>query len=417
MGAGAAAGIAAAVEAAVPEDLEVLSKLPSAAKVKLLAALTPELEQESVTVTSGIDTLGTLIHARSECFEGAFVNMCIGASEPNFENISALLESQLTNEELVRQTKNLIKKCTKCGKANAKTLNECNACGFTLPAEVTTSLNICILFIYGIAPLKVSIRYQSEDVLVYDDLMQCTLCHFNAISTKHYVQDWRLLLKRPHEALALIDALSQAADEAMRSQFWSHSKWKDKFLHPSARNMSFEDLRGFVCAGFNYPPSQYQLHLQYLLPPLVPYQFQMVNEGKAFLYGRFFPVTYVREVLAKAVDGQNVPGLGSDTDVETIVAHFDALGIVYKEKHDQFLEQLRVAQCTLANWQPGEFACRLTSNGVIACKTQTPIEADFREMVKEDQLVFQNYGRPYVDGKPSGMYYKYARKSGCLETW
>jgi len=395
----------------------VLSELPAAAKSRLLAVLSPELKPKGDTANTGIDALGTLIHARSECFEDAFVDMCIGAQEPNFQNISALLESQPANEELVRQTKNFIKKCMSCGKANAKTLKECNSCGKTLPAEVTTSLNVCTSFIYGIAPWKVSIRYQSEDVLVYDDLMQCTLCHFNAISTKHYIQDWRFLLRRPREALALIDVLSQAANEAMWSQFWSHNKWKDKFLHPRARNMSFEDLQGLKCAGFNYPPSQYQLHLQYCLPPLVPFQFQMLKEGKGFLYGRFFPVTYVREVLVKAADGQNVPGLDSETDVETIIAHFDALGIVYKERHAEFVAQLQAAHCSLANWQPSDFSYRLTNNGVIACETEAPIEADFREILKGDQLAFQNYGRPYVDGKPSGTYYKYARKSGCLETW
>jgi hypothetical protein len=31
------------------------------------------------------------------------------------------------------------------------------------------------------------------------------------------------------------------------------------------------ELRTHVIAGLNFPPSQYQLHLQYLLPPLLPF--------------------------------------------------------------------------------------------------------------------------------------------------
>eukprot|EP00928_Gymnodinium_smaydae_P071482 TRINITY_DN55048_c0_g1_i1.p1 TRINITY_DN55048_c0_g1~~TRINITY_DN55048_c0_g1_i1.p1 ORF type:complete len:247 (+),score=24.61 TRINITY_DN55048_c0_g1_i1:182-922(+) len=246
--------------------------------------------------------------------------------------------------------------------------------------------------------------------------MQCTTCHFNSISTKNYIQDWRCLLRRPQEALSLIDRLHEAADEALRSQFWSNSKWKDTFLHVDARSFDFERLRSLVCAGFNFPPSQYQLHLQYLLPPFVPHQFQMLNEGKSFVYGRFFPVEYVRDVLRKALAGQNVPGIDAEVDIETIVAHFDALGVVYKDIHNSFVQKVKESHRILSNWQPSHFRYRLTTAGVVDPRTGQSVDVDYRDVLREDLLVLQNYGRPFLDEKPCGSFYSHPSDK-VLETW
>eukprot|EP00929_Paragymnodinium_shiwhaense_P075011 TRINITY_DN38363_c0_g1_i1.p1 TRINITY_DN38363_c0_g1~~TRINITY_DN38363_c0_g1_i1.p1 ORF type:complete len:400 (+),score=51.17 TRINITY_DN38363_c0_g1_i1:161-1360(+) len=374
-------------------------------------------QTESVSNT-GIDSIGTLIGAKPECFEDAHVSMCDGATEPNFESLSALLASQPENEELKRQTENIVKKCASCGKANAKTLEHCNSCGASLPSELTTSPNVCVAFIYGVAPLKVSIRYQSEEILVYDDLMQCSPCHFNAISTTQYIQNWLCLLKRPADALVLIDQLYAAAEEALQTQFWANTAWKDRFLHPASRQLPFDDFRKLVCAGFNYPPSQFQLHLQFMLPVFVPQQWQMLAAGKSFVYGRFFPVSYVRDALTKAaVAGNNIAGIDADFAIDDVIRHFDALGVVYKDYHEQTLADAQSAHRRLAHWQPSHFSKRLVGDSIIEADSKAEVEGDFRKLFAQDQLVLQNYGRPFVDGKPSGSYYKHAKRTASLATW
>ena len=80
------------------------------------------------------------------------------------------------------QCRNKVKKCAACGKPNAFTLMACNACGGDLSTtEISFSDNIFTGFIYGVQktrfPLTISIRAQSEQFLVFDDLLALTPCH------------------------------------------------------------------------------------------------------------------------------------------------------------------------------------------------------------------------------------------------
>jgi hypothetical protein len=52
-----------------------------------------------------------------------------------------------------------------------------------------------------------------------------------------------------------------------------------------------------VC-GCNFPPSQFQLHIQYFLLPWIPGQYKMMMDGHHLPAGRWFPLEYIKRVLA-----------------------------------------------------------------------------------------------------------------------
>jgi hypothetical protein len=67
------------------------------------------------------------------------------------------------NEEIRFMMKNKVKKCPACGKPNAFTLKNCNACGEELGSvKISYTNNVFTGFIYGIAkgpfPLSISLR-------------------------------------------------------------------------------------------------------------------------------------------------------------------------------------------------------------------------------------------------------------------
>ena len=53
--------------------------------------------------------------------------------------------------------------------------------------------------------MTVSLRYEDEESLVFDDLLALSPCHLNSVPTTAYIPDWRYLLKDPAQGLALID--------------------------------------------------------------------------------------------------------------------------------------------------------------------------------------------------------------------
>ena len=97
-----------------------------------------------------------------------------------------------TREALSAQTRNKVRKCPACGKPNAYTLGRCNACGEDLSeVEVGFTSNVFTGFVFGAAkgpfPLTISVRAQTEDTLVFDDILSLSPCHINSIPTDVYV--------------------------------------------------------------------------------------------------------------------------------------------------------------------------------------------------------------------------------------
>lgn len=178
---------------------------------------------------------------------------------------------------LQMQTKNRVKRCPQCNKPNAFTLSHCNACGYNLTAvEISFTNNIFTGFIYGIArgpfPFTISLRSQTPEVMVFDDLLALSPCHLNTIPCNCYIPDVRTLFSQPKAGLQLVQTLFDAAWGVASEQFIGNAAWRAKMY---AGDVTPESLRPHVIAGFNFPPSQYQLHLQFMLPPLTPFHHRL----------------------------------------------------------------------------------------------------------------------------------------------
>lgn len=275
-------------------------------------------------------------------------------------------------------------------------------------------------------------RYEDEECLVFDDLLSLTPCHLNAVPSSAYIPDWRYLLRRPESGLALIEGLLARCLQILEQQFCADSAWCTKILHPAAAaaagagdaSIGAAELtkklirEQHLAVGFNYPPSQYQLHLQFMLPPFLPFQYALYLQGVHFTAGRFFPIEYVRAVLKL---GEALPEPEA-MSIEEIIWHFKARGVDYEEIHSQCYARYGDSHRALAKWHPQDF----TELGLVGGdaperifrfggKPDTdliPSNEDPKAMQAADKLALQNYGRPYdVNGKPQGCYYSYAKSS------
>jgi hypothetical protein len=341
-----------------------------------------------------------------------------GAIEDRFPHVSQTCEkcdplfagtveefvAQHAGEEGVNeQCKNKVKICAACGKPNGFTLAACNACGGDLTTTaISYSDNIFTGFIYGVQktrfPLTISIRAQSETHLVFDDLLALSPCHLNSIPTDQYCPDIRALFEKPEEARALVMSLADEAWAVTRDSFLADPAWCSKVLKAGAVG-DVEAVRSHVIAGFNYPPSQYQLHLQHMLPPLLPFHEFMYQDGKHFTHGRFTPLEYVLEALDKLIATATTLKGASKMDLPQIFAYFKAIhGLDYDQVHAECYARYGASHAELANWSVDDFTGDL--------------EGVDKETNAADTLVLQNYGRPYTEaGKPQGTHYKHAKKN------
>lgn len=149
-------------------------------------------------------------------------------------------------------------------------------------------------------------RLETPNMLVFDDPLALSRCHVCACPTDVYVPDLRSLFSAPSKGLALLQALDNACWETTEARFLSDEPWAKATFSPAGLALPRSTLRTeHVLSGLNYPPSQFQLHLQYLLPPLTPYHWGLHRSGKHFGAGRFFPLQYMYKALtALRDDGQ-----------------------------------------------------------------------------------------------------------------
>ena len=269
-----------------------------------------EREQQMVVGgLSGVTTeLAVLAGARREAFAAAHaaVARVEEPSGPLYAGTFAEYVRERTpgDAALALQLRNVVRKCAHCGKANGFTMAECNNCNTPFPSDHprTHTENVFMGFVYGIArtdafPLSISIRKQTPELLVFDDPLALTPCHLNVIPTRSWVPDWRILLRNPREGLQLVNTLEESAWSCVASQFLSDATWCQKMLK-TGRPAYPEILRHHIVCGCNCPPSQFQLHIQYFLLPWIPGQYKMMMDGHHLPAGRWFPLEYIKRVLA-----------------------------------------------------------------------------------------------------------------------
>ena len=116
---------------------------------------------------SGLTASGaSLAGAKEEAFASARSDAPTMVATPSFagtvQEYGARAESSAA---LKKQLQNVIKKCGACGKPCGFSLFTCNGCGGALPEELSTSPNVFMGFVYGVAkapfPLRISLRMQA----------------------------------------------------------------------------------------------------------------------------------------------------------------------------------------------------------------------------------------------------------------
>jgi hypothetical protein len=335
-----------------------------------------------------------------------------------FDGNSAAFTTQHNDAATLRQLRNKVRVCPSCGKPCAFTLAHCNSCSTDISqVEITFRPNIFMCFVFGIKPFKIAIRYQDAKSLVFDDLLSLSTCHLNTIPTHAYIPDFRYLLTRPAEGLTLINSMYDGCFGVLKSQFWANATWRHKYVRDSD-GMDDDAIRSLVAAGFNYPPSQYQLHLQFITLPLTPFHYGAFLKKHHFTKGRFIPVEYARAVLALGIQYE----VNDDTSLEDIFAFFESKGVSYDAIFDRLYASYDVAHQRVANYAPEDFG-GLVKGDVYHAFPDRPSEEikDVKALNTRDKAALENYGRPadHSGAKPVyfGTFYAHAKQAGELEDW
>lgn len=359
------------------------------------------------------------------------------ASTPAFAG--SISEFEAANPQISEQLWNRAKKCPGCDKSCATMLCFCNGCGRDLSEapEVATE-NVCMGFVYGVArsnsgrALGLSLRLQRPDVLVYDDLLARGSCHLNGIPSDCHLPDWRHLLRNAARGKELLCRLDDACWEATRSHFWEDLSWRGCFREGAFA--SAEDFRSQVYAGINSVPSQFQIHLQYIVPAITPSDYHHFLLGKRFVRGRWLPLEFVvasLEALERSTGG--IPNAHNMTQEELFDQIASTGGPRYEEMYSRAIQRYNCTHRRCADWRSEHFqmlvrvrhpllraelqgawpgsSAEAKQAEVLPLRPGVAADRTPEELEKLDKQLIQSYGRPYEQGKPvANTYYQHPRR-------
>lgn len=256
-------------------------------------------------------------------------------------------------------------------------------------------------------------RNQDDNYVVFDDLLALSPCHLNGIPTSTYIPDFRYLLASEAGKAIALDLRARCV-KVFQEQFWGNDAWRKKNIRGSA-DMSFDDMAHHLITGFNYPPSQYQLHLQFFAPPLMPFHYQAYLNDVHFTKGRFIPFEYFSAITNLSVTFETK----EDTQLEEIFAFYKKHGVDYDEVWQKCFDRYGESHRLLANWDPADFDSVVVGKDVFQINHSTGALAPdsttlANDLVNKDKLALQNYGRPYASGKPTGTYYKFSKVPSAI---
>merc|ERR1719277_397991 len=276
--------------------------------------------------------------------------------------------------------------------------------------------------IFGVArapfPLKISLRAETQKTMVFDDPLAITRAHVLAVPTDVYVSDIRALFVHPLAGLKLVQSLEDAAWEALLAGPLADDAWRRKPMSKKAAEEDVQALRKHVLKAFNLPPSQYQLHLQYMLPPLLPSHYVLWKKGTHYVKMRHFPYLYVVKALEALISRQeSIPDAGK-MKAEELVQAVAGFGVDYEAMYKEDQDQLTRSNIYMANWSAEDFKHVVTGD-MVTDKLGQPLPESEAKAPKDveagDKIALQGYGRPYsADGKPGGVYYSHARAPAAL---
>ena len=349
-------------------------------------------------------------------------------SSPLFSgSVAKYIEQSSGNDtkEVYRQLHNIVRQCQHCGKSNGYSLQYCNACSAPishLPVSRTT--NVFGAFVFGVAGEErewfVSIRHQDESFLVFDDILAMSSCHLNCIPTDQYLPDFRVLFAYPHQAQELVQQMKSRLHDSIWKHFWSVKEWRTHQQCEGSDRATFDQLMSHLCSGFNFPPSQYQLHLHGLLPPFTPEHHRLFVRGKHFVKGRWFPLSYIERSLQALIDSDETIEQAAQMEVADLIGRLSEFGVHYDQEYEENWRQYQQSQAQLWSWNPKNFGALLFKEKQmlsLKCKQSTILNAEQRlQYLKSDKLRMQNWGRPHIEGRPSGTFYRFP-KPAPLPCW
>jgi hypothetical protein len=104
---------------------------------------------------------------------------------------------------------------------------------------------------------------------------------------------------------------------------------------------------------------------------------------------------------------------------ELIAFYLEHHNIDYDAIHVAFCKRYQASHLLLANWKPEDFEGAISNARFHARLDEDTLDWDNSSAVENvdaqaatDKMMLQNYGRPYdANGKPSGTYYGFAKKT------
>eukprot|EP00928_Gymnodinium_smaydae_P027123 TRINITY_DN21079_c1_g1_i2.p1 TRINITY_DN21079_c1_g1~~TRINITY_DN21079_c1_g1_i2.p1 ORF type:complete len:465 (-),score=57.89 TRINITY_DN21079_c1_g1_i2:215-1453(-) len=320
------------------------------------------------------------------------------------------------NDEVVQERlRNKVRVCTQCGKPCAITLASCNSCGASFDGvDISFTDNIFMGFVYGVSrgkfPYTISTRMQTPELLCFDDPLSMSVCHLNVIPTDVYIPDCRYLFSDPARGLALINRLFEAAATVSLNQFWGNDAFRQRYLGNEDPPSSTDEIASIAFCGMNCPPSMYQLHLQFIHPPLLPFHFSQALRKEHFHYERFFPLEYLNAALSLGERAKMK--IDEQTQIRDIIEHIGQFGVEYDKMHAALIQRCVTMQERFGPWNEDDFAYQVYDGHVFTAGDEPELISDMSvsAIQKSDTAAMQNYGRPYVDGSPSGGYYLYPKR-------
>ena len=164
----------------------------------------------------------------------------------------------------------------------------------------------------------------------------------------------------------------------------------------------------YVLSGFNFPPSQCHLHLQFILPPYLP-----SNSAPQVEANRFFPFQYVVRVLDELIrrgarlDFESIDGL---TGTELIQLIYSRLGIDYMEFFAATVGRNQANSDHCANWIEENFKYKIKKG------TEKFDGRSVFDIIKGDKAVIHSYGKD-SEGRTVLQFYLYVKEPGELKEW
>lgn len=154
----------------------------------------------------------------------------------------------------------------------------------------------------------------------------------------------------------MVQDLDDMCFKVFKEQFWE-SDWKTTTLSATAPD-NIDDFRKGIFAGMNAIPSQFQVHLQYIVPPFHPLDYHAFLHGKRFVKNRWLPLEYVLGSLA-ALEKAGVAMTDAHTmEHEDCFAKVKELGgPAYEVAYPEAIRRYNDTYVKCANWSPENYDC------------------------------------------------------------